>query len=445
MEKLKRKPRTNDDAAWYWAQSMLADEPPSSIDVNSVGVGTRRIPYGRAETGEQLWVSHTRITSFGWYPMGVIVRDPDGRVVRVVTNRDQYPSKGYASTPTDQGSVDRWARDAVSELNRHRPKSRRIKVEDIPLTGTHLYYHDGPNDHVPSIPREDDPKPPDYRREIPRVFRAPNPGPEPVDDGVGCIAGRVEWYEYEDIDWISGEKELAAQDQAYVLASEPGGYRMPQPGDFIIEYSSEYSSSLKAHRAGVDTITWVTNDPHTARHDQGLTGTVKRCPHCERFDARHRDWKARMHGGYDSHWNKHKGYALRCELLGRYGDEEGWREEWRRQGKREYAARKARSEWVKRNFIPFESVGLDEWGIPRLRDGYALRKDSDLYFACERAKARRERQRQRQAEAAARERERIEKFKERVRRARQDPFIVSAQNVANTLAQIGNRNDSQEN
>jgi hypothetical protein len=98
-----RKPRSNADAASYWAEHLLLDTPCDYRNVNSI------------------CLSAGEIQSFGsHYPLAKCFRRDDGTVRRVVLTTSYYPSKGFASTPSDQWNV----KAAVRGGRRTRPARR---------------------------------------------------------------------------------------------------------------------------------------------------------------------------------------------------------------------------------------------------------------------------------------------------------------------------------
>jgi hypothetical protein len=219
------KPRTNADAAEYWARSILSEDPPDPIDVNSVGVKVERLPLPLGANGEPVYGSRTVVTSFSWYPMGVILRDEHGVVRRVVVNADRYPSRGFASTPTDQWNVTSSAKTYVDQLNAERGGRERVAVEELPLSDSHL---PGPSNRLQVRPTPSDPEPcTDFAIRVPPFFSATNPGPEPVKDPHGCVAGTIEEYEYVQTEHLHSDPQYALDDQAYTVRMD---------GDYGISY-----------------------------------------------------------------------------------------------------------------------------------------------------------------------------------------------------------------
>lgn len=384
------KPRTNYDAVQYWADSILTNERAPELIVNSIIV--------RNDT----------VYSFGThYPMGKIFRWLDtGKVRRVVITSDFYPSRGFASTPTDQGNVESCAREAVREL-------RNVELEFAPLSG--YQFKSG----IPCLPKASDPALERPYIEVPRYFFAADPGPEPVKTNEGCIAGQVEEYSY--------------QTDAHIF--DPSDAR---PSDFLyIHRIGANYSSLKARRAANGVIVWVDetfNHWHRADlHREHPNAHVEVCKHCSSFADHHRTWSARYHGGYAA-GERVKGFKLYTRMMETYGSEAGWREAYREEWRRVRNGRKYIEGWIERNFIPLSAVSTDADGIPILdSDGHAMRKDSEAYFRKLRERQRVQRRLQREAEDSARLRLRARRVLERRQRRRAETFFGRADRVANEL------------
>lgn len=406
------KPRTNADAAEYWAQSICEREPRDYLTVNSIIV-ERDVVY-----------------SFGrHFPMGVIQRRSDGRVKRVVLNSDSYGSRGWANTPGDQWNVKLAARDYAAKA--------RVPVVEQLLSA----YRTG--GRIQCRPKPEDPEPEAYpRTEVPPYFHARHPGDEPVHDRTNCIAGRVEAYEYQEDEYLLSNLELYADDQTYTMR----GYSTPRPGDFLYRKygASGTGGSIYARRMHTGHIVVGGKQheyQHFQEHPRPANVTYKQCPCCYAHMTAHHRWHVYMHGGYElGHGGYKKGWLRHEALMREHGGEEGWREARRQDLRRVREARKVRAAWEERNFMPFDCVPTKR-GIPVLdADGYPLRKHSEAYFRRQRELERQERQRQRELERLHRERIQVEKFKARVERIRAEKrartFEGAAHNVAITLANL---------
>jgi hypothetical protein len=397
------KPRTNADAASYWAEGILSREPQPHITVNSVHV-------------EGDW-----IYSFGHhFPMGVIERTEGGRVRRVLINHDSYTGpSGWANTGADQSSVAHAARDAISRA------SWKIELASVYLS---TYALGGQRGQIPVIPREGDPEPPWPYLEIPTYFFRRDPGPEPVQDRTNCIAGREEVYEY--------------QEDVYLLLA-----REPQPQDFTLYHrykiDGEWTNGhqLYARRSFVGRIVWG-ESRHAWEHYEykGTPAGVeyKQCPCCKVFQDEHQRWSERMHGHrWSRDHNAQYGYEHYVEYIGQFGTERAWREARREDWRRVQRGRKAHREWVERNFIPLSAVSRGKYSVPKLAPGgYALRKDEYAYFQAKRDAERRERRRQREREAHERYLRQLDRFKRGVRRRRKPSFEQRAIALAAELASM---------
>jgi hypothetical protein len=398
-ERIMAKPRTNAQAAEFWADHILSREPAPYTEVNSI------IIEGDA------------IYSFGrHYPMGRIIRREDGTVRRVVVTSSFYPSRGFADTPGDQSNVLMYARDACERA--------RIKLERKPLS------HYG-NERIPALPRPDDPEPEQYpRTEVPPLFTPwGDPGPEPVKDSVGCVAGVREEYEY--------------QEERYLSPLFPEGVF---PQDFTVWHryplrDGDEGKSLYARRSHTGVIVWGeerSDWEHFNRLRTPIPTNVdyKQCPHCAAFDVVHDQWYVRMHG---PRWGRgrDKGWALYSAMVHNYGSEEGWREARRQDVRRVREAKKVRAEWEERNLIPYDFIGRDADRIIILNDdGYARRIDGEAWRKRLRQQERARRQAERQQRETERMQRQIARLRERRERRKAKTFTGRAELVATNLARI---------
>lgn len=403
------KPRTNAEACSYWADGILANEPQPEIRVNSIHV-----------RGDVVY-------SFGYhFPMGIIVRNRRGRCVRVLLNSDHYGgASGFANTGGDQSSC------RTEANHRAREASWDVEVWSIPLTDSGIK-------EIQCRPREGDPEPPYPRLEVPTYFYRTDPGPEPVKDPHGCIAGTSEWFETP-VTRLTREEHLWLPCKVY--GDGDGYFTHESQGDEVvaINYGEESYSYQHYNRLGV-------------REPSGVT--YKQCPHCKIFDAIHERWSQAYHG---PRWGRERGrgYERYVEMMETYGSEAEWREARLRDWRRVREGRKAHAEWRERNFIPFSAVSwtrLDWVSVPNIdREGYPLRKDQEAYYRSQREEVKRRRQVQRAREQREREQRQLERFKAGVRRRRRPNFNAHAAEVARTLAEMREGlevtvsiNDSQE-
>lgn len=402
------KPRTNYDAVQYWADSILEREPRASLDVNSIVI------------------ARDTVYSFGYhYPMGRIIRDEKGRARRVVLNSDYYPSRGFASTPTDQGNTESAARNAVAKL-RH-----KCRLEFKPLSGYKL------TNGVACRPKPGDPEMTWPWMEVPRVFHASDPGPEPVKDPEGCIAGTYEEYGYQAEDMILLSDDARPWEWTVWHRYSSG------------ERTTKYPYVRRMHNGF---IYWGLNHsrgPWGVREDEDWTRfqsehpgadiDFKQCPHCLAFERVLGDWGSKYHGGWARRWRH--GWKLYSEMIDTYGSVEGWRDAYRADWRRVVSTRKAIKAWIERNHMPLSAVDTDEHRIPILdADGYPLRKNSERYFREVRERDRQTRRHQREAEEQARIRRHAHRLYERrqsrVQRRRELSFEGTADRVARELRDL---------
>jgi hypothetical protein len=397
------KPRTNEDAIAYWADSILEREPRPSIEVNSIIVDLNVVySFGRH------------------YPMGVIERRANGTVKRVLLTSDHYPSRGFANTPGDQSDV---ARHAVN-----RCAQRDIPILYVPLSA---YSSDG---MIQCRPKPDDPEPTGEREfSVPRRFTRADPGPEPEWEKTSdCIAGT--------------RTAVGSMEQVYVRSDDV------RPSDQIIERDNDDTYEIRRCQrptrarsvlAYIDRTLEPFNHIHVMRWSVKVTdwgrkyewgaNVKKQCPHCAAFDSRYSDWHRAMYGGWG--FGRH-GFAAYWSNLARYDGWDGWFRAWREDQKIVKANRAEHEAWRARNFIPFSALPTKR-GVPRLdADGFPLRKDSEAYFQRERERARRERQARRDHERRERERRQVERFIKSYRRRRRPTFEQIAGDVAQTIQTI---------
>lgn len=323
-----RKPRTNDEALLRFADNVASKEVGPTYDINSMVL-----------KGDEIY-------HYGYhYPMAKIIR----RKPKTINGEKVNPYQTYDgpvlmvlinSTSWRGGCGFGWSTDSVvSSLKGYIKRIADplgIPVYDVALTGNHgrLVY---------LSPNEADPEPeiPDLREipVCPRTNVPTHPGPEPIDDGIGCVAGTVEEYSYQTrsthYEWSRGELPTGA---IIVARTERGDidYKLWQNGRIIYGEGS-----------------WDTR-PHT---EHKPNDTYKQCPHCKAFAIKHRNWHALMHGGYNAHYQKVRmGWLTYEENILKFGDEKSWREarsalfKLRKQRLAEHA------EWTARNSVSFDSI-----------------------------------------------------------------------------------------
>ncbi len=167
------------------------------------------------------------------------------------------------------------------------------------------------------------------QRSVPKPYHAPDPGPEPVDDGIGCIASTSEQFE-------------ASEYRA--VYSEP-----PKPWEYAVNrfYSDGSGPRLMVHRATVEHVTYG-----EASHDWRVQGTYKQCPHCKAFQAKHERWRTAMFG---PRWGRGSGlgYQKMCDMLEMFGTRDGWQEAYIEDFRTVRALNQRAKAWETRNLIPF--------------------------------------------------------------------------------------------
>lgn len=406
------KPRSNHDACAYWADGILTNEPQPSIDVNSIIV-----------RGDVVY-------SFGsHFPMGIILRNSQGRCTRVLLNSDWWAGgNGWANTGGDQSSCRMEANERIARAG------WKIELQSVPLTCS------GRKD-IRCRPVEGDDEPPYPHLEVPTYFFRTDPGPEPVKDPRGCVAGQREEYEYQDDNYITSNLDLYADDQMYAgTVNDPllGSPRSIKPGLWLWRQShgSIYSKTMHtgAIEWGEESSWWG----HYQTNIQPSGVTYKQCPHCAAFDRVHADWSRKFKGG----WRRsERGYEEYAKWIDIFETEAEWREGRLRDWRRVREGRKAYKEWYDRNHIPYTAVTWTRVNgtlVPNIdRDGYPTRKDQEAYYRSQREQARAERRR----EKAREEREKMERQLERLRRKREAKadFETRARIVARDLANLKQR------
>lgn len=418
------KPRTNDDAVQHWADSILATEDVSALDVNSIEIRDGAIfHYG----------TH--------WPMGVIERHANGRVKRVFVNSNDCSKQSGWGHPTNSVNSD------VIRAARHVAAKRDIPVISVPMGSRYVS-----DDSIRCKPKDSDPEPPaNWRCEIPTYFRASDPGEVPVDDEVGCIARTREEFEYSEEGYMHANEEYAVQDQAYTLA-DPNDYfsRDIIPGAFIVAYTGSGQRTLRIKRAYMGSIYWGRTDywwsdqreqgHHRPNRGETPGEVYKQCPHCAAYRAKLEAWTLRMYGPtYGA--KRGKGWKLYSELIERYGSVDEWKSERLIEFRRVRDGRKAHAAWLKRNTMPQDYVPRLGAGslryVPKLdSDGLPFRKDSERYFLLQRKAERAERRREREAAARERHRRQVERFACQMRARRGTSFTQRAANIARELAAV---------
>ncbi len=409
------KPRTNDEAIAHWASFIQKREPAPCLDVNSIRLrGDTIMHYGEH------------------WPMAVLDRDKSGRVRRIFLNSNSCASGGWGpGTNSVQYDVAQAARAKA-------PSS--VKFFDVPMGADGWVSGDG---MIACKPNPTDPRPDEFYRscEIPTVFYARDPGPEPVDDGVGCIAGQREEYSFEESHYDYFDPELRTQDQAYAVGDL---LRAPRPGDLTYwEHYVNCMPALRYIRAENGVMVWGENPWFDYSLPRPANMEYKQCPHCAAFQKLHARWNEAYHGGgYGSGHMRGKGYKLYAEMMETYGTVQEWREARLTEFRRVRKGREDFKAWYERNHMPASLLPRMGDGdlryVPRidLADGHPYKKDSEAFFRQVREAARRARRQEREREARRRYERQVERFARGMRKRRPQTFTAVAANVARELAEV---------
>lgn len=215
-------------------------------------------------------------------------------------------------------------------------------------------------------PDPNDPRPGWQRRSIPRPFEIQDPGPEPVKNPDGCIAGTMTeepWQDYKTLhEWRYMAPDTPSAGHHVSLRFYPDGsgpVKMEHVAGieriFYGESSSYYNDKLWGEHTGKG---WNAGQSHNGVE-------YKQCPHCRRFDAIHERWNRIENGdwyspgkGVDQHAHK----TMR-EMLAKYGTFEAWREAYLTDLRAVRANNKALKEWEQRNRVAFfDGMIVDDHG-----------------------------------------------------------------------------------
>lgn len=414
------KPRTNADAASYWADGILALEPQPTLDVNSVQVrGDIVYSFGRH------------------FPMGMIQRNAKGQCVRVLINKDHYTgANGFANTGSDQSNV---YSEALARVSRSR---RKIELQRVYLSSYALDREGG----VRVRPYEGDPEPPWPSMEIPLYFTATDPGPEPVKDPRGCWNGHRHTVGAMTRELVNPDQLRPNDSPAFYDSERDAIDSAPTRARSVLEHIKAIEprfSYITVMRWTVTVTDYIdTSNTYWAQRESGVK--TEQCPHCNAFDRVHHAWHVRMFGtGYGR--GREQGWSQYQKFIEQFGDERGWREARREDYRRVRRGRETHAEWVERNHIPLDYVSATN-GIPNYdSEGYPLRKDEHAYRRAQRATKRRERALVRAHAAREREQRQLERFRRGMRRRRRPNFFEVAAETTNTLVEIREAIDTRNN
>lgn len=199
--------------------------------------------------------------------------------------------------------------------------------------------------YVSLRPNPDDPTPTWRNRSVAKPFHALDPGPEPVDDGVGCIAGTE--------DRFYGVSEQFA-DMAYYPSLRSWDWCIRRGRYVYVQRTVPMAIIYGSERYRYGGL--------------AINETYKQCAHCAAFQARHEAWELAYRG---ERWggDRDKGFKQMCEALERFGSREAWQDAYLEDFRATRDARKAYREWTDRNRTLFED------GMEVDDDGFALAPD----------------------------------------------------------------------
>lgn len=185
-------------------------------------------------------------------------------------------------------------------------------------------------------PQPNDPRPEYPHREIDKPFAAIDPGPEPVKDPEGCIAGQSRTELVDERHYIKRDELLDGED------FEDAG---TSAGDYVW-----------VTRAGKKTTYWG-SERHRYEEERHSdipihTSTYEQCEHCRAHQARHDSWDEFMNGNRWTH-PRGRGYRQMVEYLERFGSREAWMQAYKEEGREVRAGQAAFREWEERNRTPF--------------------------------------------------------------------------------------------
>jgi hypothetical protein len=226
--------------------------------------------------------------------------------------------------------------------------------------------------YVRLTPSEDDPRPTRVERSIPKPFVTSDPGPEPVKNEEGCIAGQLVTTEHvnELVEvWFT---DMKGDDEFVKVLRESGTgnhdydrvqvRRSWNTHVYVGEGAQSYQDEGWREQAGAAySSSYVINGDETVTYVQ--------CSHCKDFDTVHENWRYRMHGDrYSRRFDEPGGYAVYVDMIERFGSEDEWQDAYIQDFRERRIYLQTEREWDQRNRVPFYD------GITVDSDGYAQRK-----------------------------------------------------------------------
>ena len=258
-------------------------------------------------------------------------------------------------------------------------------------------------------PNLDDPEPDDeYRNIIPPVFKAHDPGPEPVWSPEGCMVGQTRVFSTREpdlIEIVNPPRYSWTDPDRLDEMDRPAPYERfyPTRARAVLGYLDDMglkpSGYTRVSRLKYHVEHYIRENNYWALQESNGVGKAKQCPHCAEFEARHEQWRLRYEG---PRWGRYagRGFRLYAEMMERFdGDVKAWDAERKRQWREKRDAKKVWREWVLRNAVSFFD------GIIINSDGYAVRSEIEARDKRKRAEQRRIRRMERERAEARRLRE----------------------------------------
>lgn len=228
--------------------------------------------------------------------------------------------------------------------------------------------------YVRMTPDANDAQPARVDRTVPKPFHSTDPGPEPVKNDEGCVAGQLVTTEHIGETVEVWRKDMQDGDEFIEVATESG---MGNSDYDRVKVKRSWNSHVyigeSAH--AYQDEGWFDLDDNHSRHnsrftnDDGENVEYVQCSHCKDFDTVHENWRYRMHGErYSRRFDEPGGYSVYAKMIDMYGTPEAWREAYLTDLHERKAYLKADREWDQRNRVPFYD------GIIVDSHGYAQRK-----------------------------------------------------------------------
>src|SRR3954471_5754607 len=234
--------------------------------------------------------------------------------------------------------------------------------------------------YVRLAPDADDPRPTRVERSIPKPFHATDPGPEPVKDPEGCVAGQRVTTEHVNEVVKIFRKDMREDDELVEVVSQSESMSIGDLYDFV-EVRRSWNSHVYIGEGAqyYQDEGWseLTGIRYSSRftNDDGESVEYVQCSHCKDFDAVHERWRYQMYGErYSRRFDQPGGYAIYAAMMQQYGTQEAWQQAYKADYHARRAYLKAEREWDQRNRVPFyEGIIVDSNGYAQ-RDGGPSKK-----------------------------------------------------------------------